>query len=339
MLVTTCGIIALDIFAADLPAVANPGQLLYVPRGIYISVGGHPANVSINLTKLGFPSEKVSLSAAVGHDPAADFVIRTLKKHGIKVHLQKVKDAGTAKDMILVVKGEDRRFHVEVGANLHLNPELVMKTFGREHPLLSYVGGVGMLGDFDEALGKTLECAKKLECITFVDVVTPYQKSWDFLLPAFGNIDLFHCNIEEAKSITGKSNLREATESLINAGVKMAFVTMGEGGGYARSREFEFTFPSFKVRVVDPSGAGDAFCAGAILKIIEKYGASSFEVRDLNFLSVKDWTEILSFGAATGAVCCTAEGTTTAVNRENVEKLLEEQGKKFSVKVKAERVT
>ena len=230
MLLTACGIITLDIFAADLPAIANPGQLLYVPRGIHMSVGGHPANVSINLINLKFPHNEVSLSAAIGDDLAGDFIARIFEKYGVKTHFQKIDNLGTTKDVILIVKGEDRRYHVEAGASMHLNHRLVMKTLQSECPLVFYVGGAGMLGDFDEALKKTLKYAKKMGCVTFVDVVTPYKKKWDFLIPAFENVDLFHCNVEELKSITGRSNIREGTEILLSKGVKMAFVTMGEKG-------------------------------------------------------------------------------------------------------------
>ncbi|MEM2904469.1 MAG: hypothetical protein QW057_03705 [Candidatus Bathyarchaeia archaeon] len=35
---------------------------------------------------------------------------------------------------------------------------------------------------------------------------------------------------------------------------------MSEHGGYAKAETSEARFPSFKVDVVDPSGAGEAFC-------------------------------------------------------------------------------
>jgi len=41
-----------DIVAADLPRISGPGELVYAPRGIELLVGGHAANVAIDLTKM-----------------------------------------------------------------------------------------------------------------------------------------------------------------------------------------------------------------------------------------------------------------------------------------------
>ena len=50
MLVTCAGVYVVDIFAADLPKVSDPGELVYAPRGIEVYIGGHSVNVSINLS-------------------------------------------------------------------------------------------------------------------------------------------------------------------------------------------------------------------------------------------------------------------------------------------------
>ncbi len=333
MLVTTCGILVTDIIAAGLPAVATPGELLYTPRGIHVSIGGHPANVSIDLIKLGLPKGEVSLTGPVGDDPFGTFVANVLREYSVEAHLQTVKNVGTCKDMILVVKGEDRRFHVDVGANIYLDQGLVKAWLREEKPFLFYVGATGLLGSFDDKLAETLEEAKGLGCVTFVDVVKPYQKGWDFLFPAFKYMDLFHCNIDEAKSITGKTDLYSASQTLIQAGVGVTLVTLGERGGYARARTFRIAFPAFKINVVDPSGAGDAFCAGIILKLVEEHLRTRIEEGKPRLVSVEKWVETLTFAAAAGAVCCMAEGTTTSVSRVNVEKLLAEQGDDFHVQL------
>lgn len=336
MLVSTCGILVVDIIAAGLPSIASPGQLLYAPRGVQVSIGGHPANVSIDLVKLGLAKGEVSLTGPVGSDLFRDFIAKILEENGVLTHLQVVENVGTSKNMILVVEGEDRRFHVDMGANIYLNPSLVKNILSLEKPFLFYVGAAGMLGEFDNNLAEILEEAKGLKCITFVDIITPYKKGWDFLLNAFKHMDLFHCNLDEARSISRREGLREAADMLIGSGVKVALVTMGSEGGYMMSKGLELKLPAFKVNVVDPTGAGDAFCAGVILKLIERCGLRGLGLRGLDDLKVEDWIEILSFGSAAGAVCCMAEGTTTAVTRWNVEKLLKEQGDIFRGRIEVE---
>lgn len=218
MLVTTCGILVADIVAAGLQAIAAPGEFICAPRGIHVGIGGHPANVSVDLVKLGLARGEVSLAGCVGVDVLGTFIADVLREYGVEAHLQVISNVGTSKDMVLVVKGEDRRYHAEVGANLHLDPALVKARLREEKPLLFYVRATGLLGHFDDELAKTLEEARGLGCLVLVDVVEPYRKNRDFLLPALPWIDLLHCNIDEARSFTERATCTKRPTALSRRG-------------------------------------------------------------------------------------------------------------------------
>ena len=47
MLVTCAGILVVDLIAANLPKVSDPGELTHAPKGIGVHMGGHAGNVSI----------------------------------------------------------------------------------------------------------------------------------------------------------------------------------------------------------------------------------------------------------------------------------------------------
>jgi len=323
MLVTCAGILVADLFATDLPKIAEPGEVMYVPREIEIHVGGHSANVSIGLRQLGLSEGEVSSVGAVGDDVFADFIERVLKKHGVVAHLQRVREAGTSKDLVLVVKGQDRRYHVYVGANWHLSPNHVRSVLSEEKPLVFYVGATGMMGKFDTRLSHILQCAKNFGCLTFVDPIVPLDRGWDFLSRASKWIDILHCNDVEASSITGERDSEKSAEALTEKGIKFVIVTMGERGLIAKTGDIAVRMPAFKVPVIDPSGAGDAFCAGLINKLVKVIHK---EPEEASKLSVKNLKKVLLEGAASGAACVTAVGTTTAVTRKNVNRLLKQQG-------------
>lgn len=323
MLVTCAGILVADILAADLPKVSGPGELTFAPKGIEMCTGGHSVNVSINLRKIGLSKGEVSSVGAVGEDLFGDFIERALKDHGVITHLQRVRKVGTSKDLILVVKGQDRRYHVDVGANWYLSPDHVRSVLAEEKPLVFYVGATGMLGKFDEKLAHVLQTAKGYNCLTFVDPVVPYKRGWGFLFHALKWTDIFHCNNVEASSMTGKKDPRKAAKALIREGVKFAIISMGERGLIVETKKVILEMPALKVPVIDPSGAGDAFCSGVIYKLTQR---TRYGPRDVLELSAEDLSDILLEGAAAGAACVTAVGTTTAVTRENVDRLLKEQG-------------
>lgn len=322
MLVTCSGILVIDIIAANLPKISDPGELTYAPKGIEEHMGGHAGNVSIDLMKIGFRKGEVSSTASVGVDLFGDFLEKILDKYGIVTHLQRIPDVGTSKDLVLVVKGEDRRFHVDVGANLHLSSEHVLSVLEEEKPIVHYVGGVGLTGRFDDELPGVLEKAKEFGCLTFLDPAKPYKRGWDFLIPSMAWTDVFHCNNDEAKEITGKENPKEAARFIVKKGVGLVIISLGEKGVIARTREDLFKIPAFKVPVIDPTGAGDAMCAGVIRGLLKSKNEKEC---NLSMFSNDEIVHILLEGAAAGASCVTMVGTTTAVSEENIANILETQ--------------
>jgi sugar/nucleoside kinase (ribokinase family) len=310
-----------DIILTDLPRVCQPSELVFAPRGISLHIGGHAANVPIDLIKLGLKRSEVSAVGAVGKDSYGDFIENILAEYEIPVHVRKIEEAGTAKSVILVVKGEDRRVYHDVGANYFLNPDYVKAILREERPLIFYIGATGLLGKFDEQLFEVLEEAKAQDCLTFVDPVTPYQHGWEDLREALELVDVFHCNDFEASDMTGVSDFRQALTSISEEGAKLAIVSIGEKGLVATARKKVFEMPAFKVSVVDPTGAGDAFCAG-IIQAFVKMG----RLPNISKLSTDNIVDILVHGEAAGAACVTGVGTTTSVTAQKVNELMLQQG-------------
>ena len=323
MLVTSVGILVADVIAADLPKVSDPGELIFTGRNIELHIGGHAANVSIDLMKLGLEKGTVSSVGAVGDDIFGNYVESVLERHGVIHHLQKVKGVATSKDLILVVKGEDRRYHVDVGANWYLNLEHVFSVLDEEKPTIFYVGGVGFMGEFDEKLPIVLQKAKDMGCLTFVDPVAPYRHGWDIVIPALDWADVFHCNNLEAAEITGEKDPTKAAEILLDQGTKFVIISLGEEGLITVTKDAVFKMPAFKIRVVDPTGAGDAFCAGVLRGLVRVAYRKRLDITDL---SEEELARIVLEGEAAGAACVTMVGTTTGVTEENVDKILKEQG-------------
>jgi len=330
MLVTTIGILVSDIIAAELPSIANPGEVIFTPRGIKLRIGGHPANVSIDLVKLGLKENSISLIGAVGKDIFGKFIEETLHKYGVKTHLQYY-DVGTSKNIILVVKGEDRRFHVEVGANQYLNPKPVYDILKEERPKIFYVGATGWLGKFDERLEEILQYAKEIGSITFVDIIAPYGKNWDYIIPSLKHTDIFHCNNIEASNITGEKTVKGNLVKLYEYGVEFPVITLGKNGLQALFQDKLIDMPAFQVNDIDPTGAGDAFCAGIIYKIISK------KYR-LNEIGVRDFKEILVFASAVGASATTEEGTTEGVKINFIQKIIKEQEQRILQNTKIKEI-
>ena len=320
MLVLAAGFLIVDIIAADLPSVAEPGEVVFAGGGIEVHLGGHPANLSVNLAKLGIPGSELGVVGAVGGDLFGTFVEETLRGYGIRTFLSKDPSRRTAKNLILVVKGEDRRFHVDPGANEALEPRHVIEVLRKLKPRLFYMAA-GLTKLVDRELGAVLREAKRLGALTFLDLIKPDEAVRERIRKSLRYVDMMHCNAEEARYLSGESGLESAIRKLSELGAGLVLVTLGGKGAYLCLQGVKVYQPAFRVKVVDPTGAGDAFCAGFLRKLYELNGLSKPPSPDVSLLG-----ELLLYAQAVGAIKCTGVGTTYAVREDAVEMLIEEQG-------------
>ncbi|WXG44111.1 MAG: carbohydrate kinase family protein [Promethearchaeati archaeon SRVP18_Atabeyarchaeia-1] len=324
MLVTCTGMLVVDITASGQLEAAAPGEATSALSGERFSAGGHAANVSIDLLKLGLAKGEVSCSGAVGQDDLGDFIIKELEKNGVVTHVEKVEKTPTGSATTISAEGEARKFHFDIGANTLLEPLKVRDLLRRERPCVFYIGATGSLGLFDEQLPRILrEVKEELDCVTVVDPIQPQGHGWEFLARASEWIDVLHCNGTEAESMTGKHKSTEALNAIANRGVKLPIITLGNEGLVAKHAYDRVAMPAFKVPVVDPMGAGAAFSAGVVFYLTRK--ADKLGKIDVAALTRKELLDLLLEGQAAGAACVTDVGTTKAVTRENVDRILQEQ--------------
>jgi ribokinase len=71
----------------------------------------------------------------------------------------------------------------------------------------------------------------------------------------------------ELRLLTRK-DYREGAKILVREGVRIVGVKLGGRGCYVTDGKEEHLIDAFKVRVVDTTGAGDAFCAGFLYGLV-----------------------------------------------------------------------
>ncbi len=311
-----------DLIAADLPRIGEPGDLTYAPNGIGLHAGGHAANVAIDLAKLG--QRDVAVAGCIGDDALGDFMERELMGHGLQVYPERLSSVPTSKNIVLVVRGEDRRFYAELAANTMLSPVHALHVLEETRPALFYQGTVGGLRALDGHVESVLTRAGELGCLTVVDVVRPYEGGWRNLEESLPLVDVLHCNDLEAVALTGEEDLATAAAALTDAGAVLCLITMGADGLVAALGETMLKMPSFSVKTVDPTGAGDAFCAGVIDALLQM----GVDRDNLEAIALSEMRPVLLRGSAAGAACVTAPGATTAVTPRKVDALIQEQGER-----------
>ncbi len=110
-------------------------------------------------------------------------------------------------------------------------------------------------------------------------------------------VDYFFTSFEEAKMLSGQNHYQDMAKFFIDKGVKNICIKMGAKGSFiANAREKEF-FPALKVPTLDSTGAGDAYVAGFITAVLQKW----------------PFLKCGLFANAVGAMSVTAIGATNAV--------------------------
>ncbi len=315
MSVLCSGSFVADILVPDLPHIGPPGSLTYAPNGIKLSPGGHSGNVAIDLAQLGV--KDVHAAGSVGNDMMGEFLVEQLDSSGVIVHSEIQEGITTAKNIALLVRGQDRRFIAELTANSLLTPRFLTKTMDTVKPKIFYQGTLGGLPYIEEELVTILRHVKGLGSLTLVDVIMP-STGWGYLEPALPEIDILHCNIDEGRNLTGLNDSVDIIRALLDNGPNSVVLTDGNNGLIAGTQNFLVEMPAFNVEQIDPTGAGDALFAG-IINFLSPHENPNIVFKETIF------KDALVQGQAAGAACVTGVGATTNVQHGKVSELLKSQ--------------
>ncbi len=289
------GIAVADHICVPIDRMPRSGELLLTER-LNLTLGGHAANVSVDLAKLGV---KVGITARVGDDLFGEFLRQELTGAGVHtVNLVETPGKDTSGTLIINVKGDDRRFIHTIGANGEFDGREVPPEMLRTTRAL-YVGALFALPKLTaSALQALLQQARTAGVPTILDVVIPgpgdYLTTLREVLPW---TDVFMPNTDEAAQITGETDPLTQAEVFRCLGARTVIITCGGDGAVVLSETDRFRSTVFRMEYVDGTGSGDAFGAGFIHGMLQ--GA--------------DTRRCVEIGSALGASAVRRSGATAGV--------------------------
>jgi sugar/nucleoside kinase (ribokinase family) len=263
-MISVAGTLVGDLIIRPIRVWPGKGQNAQVDH-IEMLSGGAVANTGMALARLGVP---VSALAAVGGDNIGKVVKDSVGQWAARDGVTVIGSSRTTTSVVVVSEDGDRCFLSAAGAcdQFTLTPEQVESEIVSGSRAL-HVGYAMIMPSFDgEPLIKAMRRATELGVLTSLDVTYFDGRSWPDLLKLMPEIDVFCPSLVEACAITGKTNAADAASELVRAGVrKFVAVTDGPRGALVEvvGQEREF-IPAHPVKVVDTTGAGDAFVAGVL---------------------------------------------------------------------------
>ena len=270
--------------------------------------GGAPANVAVAAARLG---SEAAFVGSVGEDLFGDLILRTLEAEGVDTSAVRRCEPPTRTSIAFVeISGGERSFtfyRSDPAADELLSAEDVSEEALSWASFVNF-GSIPLIKDpARSAIHRAVELAEELDVPVAFDV-NLREHLWEsaeaareVVNPLLDRSQIVKLSDDEISPLLGTQRAEEAAKILLDRGVALVFVSLGPEGAFYATKNFEGEVPSFEVEVLDPTGAGDAFLAAALV-----------------CLSEGEWDEetvrkAARRGTAAGAIACTDYGAMRAL--------------------------
>lgn len=291
------------------------GTSLVVGNNFEKKAGGAPANVAASIAKLG---GHAYFLGKVGNDPFGVFLEDTLKEVNVDTSML-IKGGNTTLAFVSIDSNGERDFKFFRGADADYSFDDIDFLKIKEDDIVHFGSATGFLeGTLRETYFKLLDYAVKSKMFisfdpNYRDALIKDTKSFaKDSIKFIEKSDFVKLSDEEAVIITGKENLEDCIDEILNMGAKTVCVTLGAKGTLLATKKEKTIIPSTLIKQVDSTGAGDAF-VGAMLCQIAK------NQEDLDFNSISKYVE---FANKVGAITCLNFGAICSM--PTIEDIIEE---------------
>jgi sugar/nucleoside kinase (ribokinase family) len=260
--VLAVGVHVLDVHVRHVESIPEGSEGQIVDQ-IRMSPAGTAGGTAVVLSRLG---AEVHSAGALGRDPLSGVLRDLLGQHGVDTsRLVARDDVQTSASVLPVRPNGDRPAWHCIGANGTFTlGDLDLTTLG-EYDVV-HLGGPEFLGG--EAAAELLKAAREAGATTSVDLLAPGDPDMlEWVGACLPYVDHLLPNDEQLVGFTGKDDLAEAAQVLLDRGVGTVAVTCGGDGALVASASGVERIPAFEVEVVDTTGCGDAFSAGFLLGV------------------------------------------------------------------------
>jgi len=285
--VVTVGHVLVDIrlLVDRFPKPDEEARILEEKHG----VGGSAANVAIAIRRLGLKS---AIIAKIGLDGFGRIAVDELLKEQVDISGLKISPTLPTGFSVVARDSEGRIvIYGFKGASEKLKPEDI------EEKLVEKTRFIHISSLRPDTSVYVAKLAKKLG----------KKVSWDpgRRLASLGiakletlikHVDIVFANKREALLLTGMEDYRKVAQAIRKLGPKIVIIKKGSEGAYMQCGNMEIDMPAYTPpKVVDTTGAGDAFAGGFLTALIRNYDLS----KALKYASIVAALKVSKLGSHT----------------------------------------
>lgn len=225
--------------------------------------GGSAANTAVGLARLGL---KTGFIGKVSDNREGKLLLNDFKRQNVDVDgITVSKEGRSGVAMGYVDTKGDRALYIDPGVNDSLElKEVDLKYAGNT----AFLHLTSFIGEKPFKAQKELVRGLRDVRISFDPGELYARKGLTVLKLMIERSFVMLPSENELKLLTGKK-YDEGSKILIKKGVSIVAVKLGERGCYVTNGKESYLVEPYKVKVVDTTGAGDAFCAGFLYGLIK----------------------------------------------------------------------
>jgi ribokinase len=232
--------------------------------------GGSAANTVVGLARLGC---KTGFIGKVANDREGKLQIDCFSNEGVDISgIIQAKQGKSGSVLGFVDKKGARALYINSGVNDSIEPRELKWDYVSQTKFLHLSSFVGE---------KSFRTQKKLLGSLPSDIKISFdpgsvyaQKGFVAIEPIIRSSYVLMPNAVELELLTGEADYCKGADLMIEVGVKIVAVKLGSKGCYVTDGRERLRIEPFKVKVVDTTGAGDAFCAGFLYGLINNKSLS-----------------------------------------------------------------
>lgn len=274
--------------------IAPAGTDLGSADVLQVREGGAPANVAVGLARLGVP---VQFRTVLGADPFGQRLLHRLEREGIDISRVRFVDAPTTIALAWSDERGDGHFRLHRQADRQLSPD----DMDFEHVEACVFGSVAMCAQPGaDAVLTAIRRANNQGIPLVFDVnirpgLLPMDELRLLVMAGLSSATVVKISVDDARHLWGCTSLEEASAQLDRIDPPITVITDGTRGALLRVGEDRIRQDVFAVNAIEPTGAGDAFTAAFVARMIERdwRGADEHDLR---------------FAMAAGALATTVAG-------------------------------
>jgi ribokinase len=228
--------------------------------------GGSAANTAVGLARLGC---KVGFIGKVGCDREGDLLIQDFRAEGVDITGTIRTEQGKSGSVLgFVDKKGARALYIDSGVNDTITFDEINAEYAAEAQFLHLTSFVGekSFQTQKRLLGAIPNSVK----VSFDPGALYARKGYAVLEAILKRTYVLMPNAIELELLTGEADYCKGADFMVGRGVKIVAVKLGGDGCYVTDGHERHLIDSFKVKVIDTTGAGDAFCAGFLYGLVNE---------------------------------------------------------------------